>query len=343
MPNTVAPDAPELQRPNFDEIRRLAADALTSELTAIKSMRERRAKAADLYQQLLNQLAVLRTERDRLMVSLAVYERPRAVHEAAGCSTYAQLKAVRAALGIDENAPTPSAKDWADLGRAAGVPHVKDAAAKLPNVAIQHEQLDARRVVVRDLLFPGDRVALERPDFKTIKTDAIKAVEEELQAIVDPAERLVAASRISQDADAAHALAAKERDRCALSLEFFTRARAVDKSMGVARNAFDELRRSALGLDRKKGLLPAEEHKKAAAEAADIEFVEDAAQRLPDVARQAAAARARHLKAAAIRNETAAALEGKPGWDMRKIADVTGLAYDTIHPKVRAIQRKNAS
>ncbi|WP_128381941.1 hypothetical protein [Streptomyces cavernae] len=340
MANTVAPDAPDLQRPDFPQIRETAADELKAELESIRSPRERRARATKLYQQVLDEIAIARIERDRLMVSLAVYQRPRAVEEAAGCSKETKLKAVRAALGVPDGDPSPSAKDWAELGTAAGVPYMENAAAKLPKVAIQHARLAARRRVLRDLLFPADRITLQRQDFKAIKEKAAQDVAEELEGIKDPAARLAEASRTARDADAAYTVTGKERDRCALSLEFYTKARAVDKAMGVARNAFDELRRVALGLDRKSGRLPVEEDKKAAAEAADIEFVENAAERLPDAARQAAAARARHLKAAAIRNETAAILEGTPGWDLRKIADVTGLQADTIRPKIRAIQSR---
>ncbi|MYX26802.1 hypothetical protein GTY75_08990 [Streptomyces sp. SID8381] len=342
MPNTVAPDAPELQRPDFDKIRQDAADALKRELDAISSMQERRARAHELLRQVGDELAIVRPERDRLMVSLAIYQHPRAVHEAAGCARAVQLRAVRAALGLDDNTPAPPAREWASIGRSKGVPFIPDAAAKLPKVAIRHAELTGRRRVLRDILFPGDIVKLDRLDAKAIREEAAAAVEEELNAIKDPAARLEAASRIARDADAAHVVVARERDRCALSLEFYTRTRAVDKAMGVARNAFDELRRVALGLDRKTGRLPSEEEKRAAAEAADIDFVEDAAKRLPDLARKAAAARARHLTAAAIRNKTAAELDGKPGWDMRKIADTTGLHIDSIRAKVRAVQKKAA-
>lgn len=342
MPNTVAPDAPELQRPDFAKIRQDAADALKAELDAIPALQERRARAHELYRQILDELAVVRPERDRLMVSLAVYQRPRAVYEAADCTRDVQRRTVRAALGLDDTTPAPPAREWADLGRAANVPFVPDAATKLPKVATQHAILLGRRRVVRELLFPGDTIKLERLDAKAIKNEVTAAVRATLEAFKDPAERLREASRIARDADAEHVVVAAERDRCALSLEFYTRARAVDKAMGVARNAFDELRRVALGLDRKTGRLPAEDEKKAAAEAADIEFVEDAAERLPDLARKAAAARARHLTAAAIRNETAAQLDGRPGWDMRKIADETGLHIDSIRAKVRAVQKRGA-
>ncbi|MFE7932951.1 hypothetical protein ACFU6S_30380 [Streptomyces sp. NPDC057456] len=340
MPNTVTPDAPELQRPDFEKIRQDAADALKAELDAIPTLQERRGRAHELYRQILDELAVVRPERDRLMVSLAIYQRPRAAHEAAGCTRDVQRRTVRAALGLDEAMPAPPAREWADLGRAANVPFVQDAAAKLPKVATQHETLIARRRVVRDLLFPGDSIKLERLDFKTIKDEASEEVRTALKAIKDPGARLKEAARIARDADAEHVVVAAERDRCALSLDFYTRARAVDKAMGVARNAFDELRRVSLRLDRKTGHLPAEDEKKAAAEAAEIDFVEDAADRLPDLARKAAAARTRHLTAAAIRNETAAELDGRPGWDMRKIADETGLHIDSIRAKVRAVQNR---
>ncbi|MEW1657902.1 hypothetical protein [Streptomyces sp. NPDC093707] len=342
MPRTVAPDAPELNRPDFASIRQTAAAELKTELDAIPTQRERRARAAEIHQQLLNELAVARPERDRLMVSLVIYQRPRAVHEAAGCASETQLRIVRKALGLDAADPMPPARDFAALGKDAGIEYVKDASAKLPDVAIQHEKLVARRRVVRDVLFPGDTLKLERQDFKKIKTDAADETQAQLTAIKDPGARLTEASRIARDSDAAYTIAAAQRDRCALSLEFYTRARAVDKAMGVARNAFNELRRTALGLDRKTGHLPTEDEKKAAAEAADIEFVEDAAERLPAAARQAAAARVRHLTAATIRNEAAAELHGQPSWDMRKIADVTGLEYDTIYAKVWAINKRNS-
>ncbi|MFI1727590.1 hypothetical protein [Streptomyces sp. NPDC020489] len=87
----------------------------------------------------------------------------------------------------------------------------------------------------------SDAPELRRPDFDKIRQDAADALKTEL-------------------------------DWCALSLEFYTQARAVDKAMGVARNAFDELRRVALGLGCKPGRLPAEEETKAAAEAADIDL-----------------------------------------------------------------------
>jgi hypothetical protein len=340
MPNTVAPDAPELQRPDFDQIRRTAAAAVKAELDAAPTVQDRRALAHVLYRQILDTLAVVRPERDRLMVSLAVYERPRAVHEAAGCTRDMQRRTVRAALGLDESAPLPPAREWADLGHAAGVPYAGDAAEKLPTVAIQHETLVARRRVIRDLLFNSDRIVLKRTDFKAIKEKATNAVVAELGKINDPAARLEAASRIAWDADAEYTVVAPERDRCALSLEFYQAARAVDQAMGVGRTAFTELRRVALGLDRKTGHLPAEDEKAAVAEAADIPFVEDAADRLPDLAVKAAAARARHLAAASIRNETAARLEGRPGWDMNKIANVTGMHVDSIGAKVRAVRKR---
>ncbi|WNZ14925.1 hypothetical protein [Streptomyces sp. 11x1] len=343
MPNTVAPDAPELQRPDFDKIRQDAADALKAELDAIPTLQERRAHAHELYRQILDELAVVRPERDRLMISLAIYQRPRAVHEAAGCTRDVQRRTVRTAFGLDDATPLPPAREWADHGRAANVPFVPDAATKLPKVATQHAILLGRRRVVRDLLFPGDSVKIERLDFKTVKDEAVAEVRAALDEIKDLGARLKKASRIARDADAEHVVVAAERDRCALSLEFYTRARAVDKAMGVARNAFDELRRVALGLDRKTGRLPAEDEKKAAAEAADIDFVEDAAERLPDLARRAAAARSRHLTAAAIRNKTAAELDGRPGWDMRRIADETGLHIDSIRAKVRAVQKRDSS
>lgn len=341
MPNTVAPDAPELQRPDFEQIRQDAADALKAELDAIPSVQDRRARGHELYRQILDTLAVVRPERDRLMVSLALYQRPRAVHEAAGCTRDMQRRTVRAALALDDAAPMPPAREWAELGRAAGVPFVEDAAAKLPKVAAQHEALIARRRVVRALLFTSERVALEHKDFKAIKEKAADDVRAELRKVKDPAARLEAASRIAWDADAEYTVVSAERDRCALSLEFYNRARAVDKAMGVGRTAFTELRRVALGLDRKTGRLPAEDEKEAAAEAADVPFVEDAADRLPELAVKAAAARSRHLAAAAIRNEAAAQLEGKPGWSMNKIAEVTGMHVDSIGAKVRAVRKRS--
>ncbi|MFG3132958.1 hypothetical protein ACGFZU_35320 [Streptomyces tendae] len=341
MPNTVAPDAPELQRPDFAQIRQQAADTLKTELEAIPALRERRARAHELYRQISDNLAVVRPERDRLMVSLVLYQRPRAVFEAADSSEGVQRRTVRAALGLGDNDLFPPAREWADLARAAGVPFVPDAADKLLKVATEHATLVGRRRAVRQILFPGDRIKLERLDAKTIKDDVEAAARAELEAIKDPAARMKAAADMARAADANHVVVAAERDRCALSLEFYTRARAVHTAMGVRKNAWDELRRVALGRDRKTGALPAEEEKQLLAEAAEIDFVEDAAERLPGLAREAAAARARHLTAAAIRNQAAAELDGKPGWPMRKIADETGLHIDSIRAKIREVQRRS--
>ncbi|WP_167163132.1 hypothetical protein [Streptomyces sp. MBT27] len=342
MPNTVAPDAPTLERPDFAAIRAAAEAETKAELDAITTPDARRAHAADLYQSIIDQLTIVRPERDRLMVSLAIYQRPEDTPSAAGCSRGTLLTAIRTALAVPDGEPTPAAADRAALGKKLGVPHVKNAAAKLPEVAIKHETLVAqRRATLAVLTSPTiERVSLKRQDFAHIKAQAAEETETELLAIKDPAARLREASRIAREAEAAYTVAARERDRCALSLEFYSGGRAVDKAMGVARTAFDELRRIALGLDRKQGRLPDDYAKAAAAEEAGLEWVEDAAERLPAAARKAAAARARHLKAAAIRNETAAALDGKPGWDMQTIAETTGLHVNSIRAKIRAVQNR---
>uniref|UniRef100_UPI003F492C87 hypothetical protein n=1 Tax=Streptomyces sp. CA-136453 TaxID=3240050 RepID=UPI003F492C87 len=342
MPNTTAPDAPILERPDFTATREAAAARIKAELDAITSREARRTRAAELHQQITDELTIVRAERDRLMVSLAIYQRPADLPATAGCAKRTLLAAMRSALAIPEGKPTPPAAQRAALAKKLGVPYVKNAAVKLPEVALKHEALVAQRTVALGVLTPPKvtRVALQRQDFTHIKAQATAEVETELMAIKDPGERLREAARIARDADAAHTIAAAERDRCALSLEFYENARAVDKAMGVARNAFDEMRRVALGLDRKKGLLPDEEHKATAAEAAGVERVKGAADRLPEAARQAAAARARHRKAAAIRNETAAALDGKPGWDMRTIAEATGFHIESIRAKIRVVQNR---
>lgn len=342
MPNTVAPDAPTLERPDFAAIRATAAAATKAELDAIATSNGRRARAAELYESITDQLTIVRAERDRLMVSLAVYQRPVDISGAAGCGKRTLLTAIRTALAVPDDEPTPAAADRAALGKKLGVPYVKNAAAKLPEVAIKHETLIAQRRAVLAVLTPPtvERVALKRQDFAHIKAQTAEETETELLAIKDPGARLREASRIAREAEAAHTVAARERDRCALSLEFYSNGRAVDKAMGVARSAFDELRRTALGLDRKTGRLPDDDAKAAAAEDAGVERVEDAADRLPAAARKAAAARARHLKAAAIRNETAAALDGKPGWDMQTIAKTTGLHVNSIRAKIRVVQNR---
>ncbi|NEA53546.1 hypothetical protein G3I60_05095 [Streptomyces sp. SID13666] len=184
---------------------------------------------------------------------------------------------------------------------------------------------------------------IERRDFTAIRETARRAVVNELGGIADPKERLRRAAEIVGQADVQIAAVVHERNACALSLAFYDGVRGIYQAMGTAKNGFDEMRRLALGLDKKTGKLPQGEAAATAAQAAEVRRIPDAGQQLPDLSEQVAVAEARRKAAVPFRQDACLVISEEPyGWTSAQIAELAGVTSNRVRDDL-TIARKRRS
>jgi hypothetical protein len=147
----VAVPAPE--RPDFEEIRRRATEAVRAEFAKLGAGPEERLRlASEAVDQADMEMAALLTERDQAFASLAFYTTVRAPYLAAGLSRQGGMnRTLGRALGLERDAKVPSRKDQPAAARAAGVPFVDDAETELPHIATAYEAASARRTAAIEI------------------------------------------------------------------------------------------------------------------------------------------------------------------------------------------------
>jgi hypothetical protein len=179
---------------------------------------------------------------------------------------------------------------------------------------------------------------IDRPDFAMYREEAAQAVAAELGPIADPVEILrQAVATIAEvdteiDGDEANNIPGvkAERDAAALSLWAYGYVRGIELSMGVAKNAWVKMRRNALNLAPGEGE-PAATDRAAAARAAGIREIPDAAEELPRHAVQLECARARRSEAQRFRDAAVKVLRAAPySWSQEQTAEFIGRAPSLV-------------
>lgn len=170
----------------------------------------------------------------------------------------------------------------------------------------------------------GTLIRIDRPDFDTLRAEAGAVVAAELGRIASPEERARRAAQIMAEADDQIDAIKPKRDAAALSVWAYEYAMSLEQSMGIRKNAWVKSQRKALGLA-PGDALPVGEARAAAARAAGIEHLPDAAVTLPRVSQDLERVRARRKEAQAFRNAALLVLREEPySWTQQRIAQVIG-------------------
>ncbi|MFF8399860.1 hypothetical protein [Streptomyces sp. NPDC016172] len=175
-------------------------------------------------------------------------------------------------------------------------------------------------------------------DFKAIREREERAVKDELGGITRPDDRIERAAEIIRQADAEIALHVEDRDNAVASLWFYEQVLGLAVAIGVTPTAYREILSKALYGDPKKQIPVGTSAEKLTrlAEEAGIKRVPDAAEKLPELARIVAAARARRSTAVVFMREAALALSEEPyGWSGEKIAEHAGVGKKLIYQQQR--------
>ncbi|GAA3887243.1 hypothetical protein ACWDWT_21510 [Streptomyces sp. NPDC003343] len=182
------------------------------------------------------------------------------------------------------------------------------------------------------------------PDYPGIRANAERAVTDELGKLARPDDRIARAAEIIGQADAEMALHLPERDQMAASLWFYEHILGLHKVMGVYPTAYREALSKALYGDAKTPL-PADdlhlEELPRIAQAHKLPRIENAAERLPEVATVVAEARYRRAAAVPFMQDAALALSEEPyGWEGERIAQHAGVPAKLIWQQWAAARRR---
>jgi hypothetical protein len=327
-----------VERPDVDAAAREAAREIEEQLTAIASSGERIRSAKRIEADAKASVELLTAERDRLVTSLSVYGRVPDLAKAIAAHPRKLTELRLQALG--ETVLSPSEAEH--IAREHGVEEIpaQDAARRLPALVLSIAAAQARIRAARQVLRQQSqhRVTIERRDFTEIRRKQTEEVETALGRIADPVQRFYAALGIFRDAQEILDRDMPERDALALSLSFYARARGIEKTLGLSRNAWHYLRTKTLGLP-KDAKHTADEAEKLARELHIPEIpAAEAERRLPALAESVAVAKARQDAARPYRNATVRVLLGEPyNWSMAKLAEELGM-----HPEgLRTVRRKS--
>ncbi|MGC4950961.1 hypothetical protein ACLQ2N_32815 [Streptomyces sp. DT224] len=326
---------------DYTAIRTKARAEVDDELGKIIDPRERRALAEEIRDQAHMELSMLRDERQQLVAAAALYEPAPDLHEKFGIS---RTHLRRLTMGLLHNdldreqqinpPPWPPLSERAEAARNAGLPHPKDAVDQATAISARYEEAAARRRAAKEHLGEAgeelraaigrvDVGQLERPDFATIREQARTAMLDELAAVDgSPEERLrLAAEAVDHWEEQLNRLL-PERDAAMCSLAFYATAKGVYYSAGINRNACNRILARVLGVPDIADI-PKRDMQPAAARAAGVRFVKKAGTKLPKIALEYEAAKARHDAALQVRRELILVMGAEPyGWEAPQIAEV---------------------
>ncbi|MEU1592833.1 hypothetical protein ABZ468_08205 [Streptomyces sp. NPDC005708] len=178
------------------------------------------------------------------------------------------------------------------------------------------------------------KLKLDVPNYRELRADAERAVKDELGTLARPDDRVERAAEIIRQADAEIALHLPERDQMVASLWFHEHVLGLSKVMGVYPTAYREVLSKAL-YDDANAPLPSDdvslEDLTRIAQEQGVPRVENAAEKLPAVARVVAEARTRRTTAVPFMQDAALALSEEPyGWEGERIAEHAGVAVKLI-------------
>ncbi|MFD4933356.1 hypothetical protein [Streptomyces virginiae] len=322
---------------DYDTVRADAAAEVENELQGIEDPFERRTAAEELRDQASMELSVLKPERDQLLAAAALADGKvtPALASSLGVAYNYAAKIARAHHGaaLPLHARWWSASNLAAARAASSQWSEPDIHDRAINVATRYEAAEARRDAALAHLeaaheavrTAGGRMkvgALERPDFEQVRAKAVEEIRKEFATLaVAPEERLRLAADAADQADEEEAALLPERDEALNSLAFYTTARGVYESGGVSRTGMLRAQQRALGLPR-DAKVPTRAEQPAAARAAGVKYIKEAAEELPDIARAMAAAKARKSAAIEIRNAAILALTFAPySWSVEQLAE----------------------
>ncbi|MFD0352941.1 hypothetical protein ACFVHW_04215 [Streptomyces sp. NPDC127110] len=319
---------------DFEQLRADAAREVDNELAAITDPFQRRAKAEELREQADAERAALTPERNTLLAAAALYEPSPNLHLTFGIM-YQQLQRITGmVLGTQKHIrnPAPYPQDRAQAARDAGLPHPDDLLQQATQVAARYEAAEARQqAAIKHLAAAQEAVRtaggrvdvgkLERPDFDEVRRRAVEEIRAEFATLaVSLEQRLRQAAEAVDQAEEEMAALLPERHQAMASLSFYTTARAIYESAGCIRPGMMLALRQALGLPQ-GAKLPPRADQPAAARAAGVKFMADAAEALPDIAVAVEAAKARRTAAIEIRDAAVLALYKDEGWTAKQLAE----------------------
>ncbi|MFG2986197.1 hypothetical protein ACGFYQ_33935 [Streptomyces sp. NPDC048258] len=182
------------------------------------------------------------------------------------------------------------------------------------------------------------------PDYASIRKAEEDAVKDTLGALSRPDDRVERAAAIIRQADAEIAAHVGDRNAAVASLWFYERVLGLPKVLGVYPTAYREILAKALYGDAKRPLPPetlSTAEVAQLAEEAGVPHIEDAAEKLPELARIVAAAQARRKTAVPFMQEAAFALSEEPyGWDADRIASYAGVSRRLIWEQWDAVKKR---
>ncbi|MGW0757119.1 hypothetical protein ACWD1Y_11625 [Streptomyces sp. NPDC002814] len=324
---------------DYDKLRADAEAQVADELAEIKDPFERRSLAEEIRDQAHMELSLLADERKQLIASAALYEPRDTLHAQLGISRLQMRRLAMDVLlgGLGDRERHMSPPRWpgdrAQAARDAGVPHPENVVEEAVKIAARYEAAEARRnaaVAHLEDAYEAVRTAggrfhvgpLERPDFATIRQNARTSIVKRFARLEVSAEELLrrAAEAVDRQEEQLAELL-PQRDAAACSLAFYTTARGVYFSAGITRTAFNRVLARALKLPR-DAELPKRADQPAAARAARVKFIKNADRKLPEIAKEYEAAKARQAAAIEIRDEAIRTMAGAGyGWTPPQIAE----------------------
>lgn len=323
---------------DFTKIRTEARAEVDTELAKVSDPRERRTLAEEIRDQAFMEMSMLKEERQQLVASAALYEYAPDLHEKFGIArTHLRrltMTLLHDDLDRDEQINPPRwPADRAKAAQQAGLPHHKDVVQQAAAICARYEEAAARRSAAiahledagEVLRTAGGRVhvdPMERPDFPAIREEARKAMLDELAAVDGgPEDRLRLAAEAVDVWEEKVAELLPKRDAAMCTLAFYTTAQGVYYSAGINRNACNRVLARVLKVPGVADL-PKRDKQPAAARAAGVRFVKNAERKLPKIAQEYEAARARHAAAIQVRNRMIPVMNADPyGWGPLRIAE----------------------
>lgn len=324
---------------DYVEIRTRAEAEVTFELAETIDPFEQRSAAREIRARARKELFSLKKERQQLIAAAALYYFRSDLHEEFGISRlHMRRLAVLLVLGLesreDRIVPPPWPADRVEAARAAGIRRTRNAVTKAAEIAARYEYVKARRVAADAHLESAKEMVrtvggrfvvepLERPDFDAIRETARQQVvgSEGLSGAVGPEERLRLAADIVDLADEEASGLLRGRNSALNTLAFYSTARGVYLSAGLTRQGMLRVMAQALRLPR-FSKLPARAAQPAAARAAGVWAVPNAAAELPRLAKAYEAALARRSVAIEIRDAAVLELYSAPhNWNRARLAE----------------------
>ncbi|MET9528202.1 hypothetical protein [Streptomyces coeruleorubidus] len=325
---------------DYDELRADAEAQVADELAEIKDPFERRRLAEEIRDQAHMELSLLADERKQLIAAAALYEPQDLLYQRFGISRLQMrrlaMDVLLGGLGDREEwvIPPRYPENRQQAARDAGVPHPDNVVEEAAKIAARYETAEARRdaaVAHLEDAYEAVRTVggrfhvgpLDRPDFATIRQAAREEVTKEFAALnVSDEERLRRAAEAVDREEEKIAELLPKRDAAVCSLAFYTTARGVYFSTGITRTAVNRVLARALKLPRDTEP-PKRADQPAAARAARVKFIKNADRKLPEIAKEYEAAKARQSAAIEIRDAAIRTMHAAPyGWTPPQIAEV---------------------